>query len=210
MKYKNVYFVNGNAYAGKSTIVKMLANKYNGILCEENYHNQLLDTLDPKEFPGLTYTRDLIDWRHFIRRSPDEYEQWIKITTKECEQLELLILDKLINCDRPIFVDTNISLETLLKISDKDHVLIMLADPEISINRFFEREDRDKQFLYKLLTSENNPTKALNNFKECLKRINSIESYNYFKDFGFNIIFRDDNRSLDETLSIAEKKLKLI
>ena len=64
MKYKNIYFVNGNAYAGKSTIVKMLANKYNGILCEENYHNQLLDTLDPKEFPGLTYTcKDLIKKR---------------------------------------------------------------------------------------------------------------------------------------------------
>ena len=29
MKYQNVYFINGNAYAGKSTIVKKLAEKYN-------------------------------------------------------------------------------------------------------------------------------------------------------------------------------------
>lgn len=209
MKYKNVYFINGNAYAGKSTMIKMLAQKYNGIVCEENYHNQLLDTLDSKEFPGLTYTRDLKDWRHFIRRTPDEYEQWIKTTPKECEILELSILNKIKQSDRPIFVDTNISLETLSKISDKDHVLIMLADPEISVNRFFEREDRDKQFLYKLLTSEKNPNEALNNFKECLKRINSKESYNYFKDFGFNVILKDDNRLINETLSLAEEKLKL-
>ena len=50
-----------------------------------------------------------------------------------------------------IFVDTNISIETLKPISDEDHVLIMLADPNISVTRFFERPDREKQFLYRLL-----------------------------------------------------------
>ena len=42
MKYNNVYFINGLAYAGKSTMAKMLAEKYDGILCEENYHNAFL------------------------------------------------------------------------------------------------------------------------------------------------------------------------
>ena len=46
MKYENVYFITGTAYAGKSTMVKLLADKYNGILCEENYHNAFLDNLD--------------------------------------------------------------------------------------------------------------------------------------------------------------------
>ena len=31
MKFNNVYFINGTAYAGKSTMVKMLAEKYNGM-----------------------------------------------------------------------------------------------------------------------------------------------------------------------------------
>lgn len=84
MKFSNVYFINGTAYAGKSTMVKMLAEKYNGIACEENYHDALISDLDRDEFPGLTYTRDLKDWREFIRRTPDEYEAWIKETTKEC------------------------------------------------------------------------------------------------------------------------------
>ena len=34
MKLANVYFVNGTAYAGKSPIVKALAEKYDGIACE--------------------------------------------------------------------------------------------------------------------------------------------------------------------------------
>ena len=32
-KYKKVYFINGTAYAGKSTMIKMSAEKYNGIAC---------------------------------------------------------------------------------------------------------------------------------------------------------------------------------
>ena len=59
MKFENVYFINGTAYAGKSTMVKLLAEKYDGIVCEENYQDRLLENLDAKEFPNLTYTRDL-------------------------------------------------------------------------------------------------------------------------------------------------------
>ena len=210
MKFNNVYFINGTAYAGKSTMTKLLAEKYDGILCEENYHNAFLDDLDSKEFPGLTYTRDLKDWKHFVRRTPDEYENWINITSKECEILELQILNELVKQDKKIFVDTNVSIETLKKISDEDHVLIMLADPSISVNRFFERPDREKQFLYKLLITEENPQKALDNFKECLKRINNEESYNKFLNSGFNVIIRDENRTIEETLKIVEEKFKLI
>ena len=212
MKYKNVYFINGTAYAGKSTMVKMLAKKYDGIACEENYHDALLNELDSNEFPALTYTRDLKDWRHFIRRNPDEYEKWIRDVSKECEILELRILDKLTSehKNKMIFVDTNVSIETLKEITDNNHVLIMLADPEISVNRFFDRPDREKQFLYQLLLTEENPTFAMENFRECLKRINSMETYNEFLNSGFNVVIRDDNRSIEETLKIVEEKLNLI
>ena len=161
MKFKNIYFINGNAYAGKSTMVKMLAKHFNGIFLEENYHDIMLDKLDKNKFPALTYTRDLEDFRDFIRRTPDEYEKWIIDVTKECEVIELQILESLIDNNKPIFVDTNISIETLYKISDNDHVLIMLADPLISVNRFFDRPDREKQYLYKLLLNEENSEKKV-------------------------------------------------
>ena len=146
-RFKNVYFINGTAYAGKSTMVKMLAEKYNGIACEENYQDVKLSDLDSREFPGLTYTRDLKDWREFIRRTPDEYEEWIKIVTKECTILEMQIIEELSKYDKPVFVDTNIPVESLMEIADKNHVLIMLAEPEISVNRFFERPDKEKQII---------------------------------------------------------------
>ena len=72
MKFENVYFINGTAYAGKSTMVKLLAEKYDGIACEENYQDRLLENLDTKEFPNLTYTRDLQDTNKVINTTRKE------------------------------------------------------------------------------------------------------------------------------------------
>ena len=191
-------------------MVKALAGKYDGIACEENYQDALLDDLDAREFPSLTYTRDLKNWSDFIRRTPDEYNAWIDGCIKECTILELKILDEVSKKGKIVFVDTNIPVEMLWKISDKNHVLIMLADPDISVRRFFERPDKEKQFLYQLLMKENNPEKALDNFRECLKKVNSVDAYNKFLNSGFNVIVRDEARTIEETLALAEKAFKLV
>jgi hypothetical protein len=210
-KFENVYFINGTAYAGKSTMVKLLADKHEGIACEENYHDELLEDLDKEQFPALTYTRDLEDFRDFIRRSPEEYEAWIDDVSKECEILELRILDDLVkdNPDKKIFVDTNISLETLKNIANPQHVLIMLADPMISVKRFFERPDKEKQFLYQLIMEEPDPEKAMENYREGLTRINSKERYDRFLNSGFNVILRDEDRSIEQTLALVEQTFGL-
>ena len=85
----------------------------------------------------------------------------------------------------------------------------MLADPDISVNRFFERPDKEKQFLYQLLLQEEDPEYAIRNFRECLKRVNSRENYNNFFNSGFHVILRDEQRSVEETLKLVERRLKL-
>ena len=200
----NIYFINGNAFAGKSTMVKCLAKKYNGIACNENYHEQLMEGLNSQAFPCLTYTRDLEDWHDFIRRTPDEYERWIRGVMLECEELELQILDSLSEQGKPVFVDTNVTIETLKRTTDKWHVLIMLADPGISVSRFFDRPDREKQFLFRLLLDEPDPERAMENFRQCLMRINSWDNYNAFLNAGFPVILRDESRSIKDTLALAE------
>ena len=209
MKFENVYFFNGTAYAGKSTMVRRLAEKYGGIECGENYHDALLPELDAAEFPGLAYTRDLQDWHDFVRRTPEEYEAWIDRVSKECEKLELRILEGLRGGDRPVFVDTNISIETLREVSDENHVLIMLADPDVSVRRFFERPDKEKQFLYRLMLEEPDPEASLQNFRKCLERINSRARYDAFLHSGFKVILRDDSRTIEQTLALVEEALGL-
>ena len=46
MKFNNAYFITGNAYAGKSTMVKLLAQKYDGIACEEPDPEAALENYD--------------------------------------------------------------------------------------------------------------------------------------------------------------------
>ncbi len=207
--WQNVYFITGTAYAGKSTLVKALAAKHGGIACEENYHDALLPGLDKAEYPCLTYTRDLQDWHDFIRRTPDEYEAWVKGVTLECERLELYMLLEIRARGQKVFVDTNITLETLRRISDPRHTLVMLADPEVSVRRFFERPDREKQFLYRLMMEEKDPNAALANFRECLKRVNSPATYDAFLRSGFPVLLRDENRGKEQTLALAEKVFQL-
>lgn len=209
MFFENAYFINGNAYAGKSTMVKLLAEKHGGIACEENYHNALLPELDKEAFPALCYTRDLADWRDFVTRTPEAYEAWVDDVTRECETLELRILQDLCAQGKPVFVDTNISLDTLKMVANPRHVLIMLAPPDVSVRRFFERPDREKQFLYQLLMGEEHPEQAMENFRKGLMRVNSQARYDRFLQSGFQVILRDDSRTIPETLALAERALGL-
>ena len=209
MEFQNAYFINGNAYAGKSTMVRLLAEKHGGVACGENYHDALLPGLDPAEFPCLCWSRDLADWHDFIRRSPEAYEAWYDGVSQECERLELRLLPGLCGQGKPVFVDTNICPETLRQIAAPGHVLIMLAEPEISVRRFFERPDREKQFLYRLILEEPDPAAALENYRRGLTRINSRERYDAFLRAGFPVLLRDEARSVEQTLELVERAFGL-
>ncbi len=207
--FENAYFVIGTSYAGKSTMVKELAKKHGGIACEENYHDNYPGELDKEEFPCLTYTRDLVDWHDFIRRTPQANKDWIDGAKKECGILELRMLPDICSQGKPVFVDTNISIEKLKTIAPLDHTVVLLSDPKISISRFFDRPDPEKQFLYKLMLEEPEPEKALENYRKGLELICSQESYDELLNSGFKVIFRDENRSIEQTLALVEEAMGL-
>ena len=64
LKYylRNVYFITGTAYAGKSTMVKMLAERYDMVFCGENYYIPVSDAVaTPDVQPDLCYRKNLTD-----------------------------------------------------------------------------------------------------------------------------------------------------
>ena len=82
----------------------------------------------------------------------------------------------------------------------------MLADPQISVRRFFERPDKEKQFLYQLIMEEPDPEAALKNYRKGLELINSQENYDRLLNAGFNVILRDEQLGIEGTLKIVEEK----
>lgn len=207
--FQNVYFINGTAYAGKSTMVKLLAEKYDGICCGENYHETLMHTIDSDHQPNLSYFETMSGWQEFISRTPEEYDAWITGVSREAADLEIIKLLQLCATGGKIFVDTNIPLDILREISDYHHVAIMLAPGEMSVNRFFDRPDAEKQFLYQKLLEAPDPDAALRNFRRCLEKINSRERYEEFANSGFFTHVRTDDSTIPGTLKILEQHFML-
>lgn len=207
--FRNVYFINGTAYAGKSTMVKRLAEKHDGICCGENYHDELMHLVDPVHQPALSYFQTMSGWQEFVSRTPEEYDAWIIQTGLEAAQLEILKLISLAATGKKIFVDTNIPVDMLREISDYHHVAIMLSPQWMSVKCFFDRPDAEKQFLYQKLLEAPDPEAAITNFRNCLEKINNPEHYREFADSGFFVHVRDENCTIENTLSILERHFRL-
>ncbi len=128
MNLENFYFFTGNSCAGKSTMVHLLAQKYDGIECGENYH--------------------------------DNYDE-------------------------------------------------SLAPPQMAVERFFDRPDKEKQFLYQLMMEEPDSQAALDNYRKGLELICSQKDYDEYLNCGFEVNIRDNKLGLEGTMALIEKKLGL-
>ena len=201
---KNVYFITGTAYAGKSTTVKMLSERYDMVFCGENYHIAVSDIVaTPDLQPDLCYRRNLSDWKDFVTRSPAEYERWIYNSGKEgagFEIAELISLSK----DKKVIVDTCIPLDMLKEISDYNHVAVMLSPQSMSVDRFFDRSDPDKQFLLSVIDSCEDSEAVMENYRKGLALINSKEHYDEYANSGFFTVVREDN-GLDTREEVCDK-----
>lgn len=195
LKYylKNVYFITGTAYAGKSTTVKMLADRYDMVFCGENYHSAVSDIVaTPDAQPDICFINNLTDWKEFVKRTPEEYERWIYSTAKEAAEFEVAELIS-VSQNRKVIVDTNISVDTLKEISDYNHVAVMLSPLSMSVERFFDRSDPEKQFLLKVIESCEDSESVMENYRRGLELINGKVHYDEYANSGFFTVVRQDN-----------------
>ena len=190
---KNVYFITGTAYAGKSTTVKMLAERYDMICCGENYHMTVSEIVaTPETHPDLCYNRSLTNWKDFVTRTPEEYERWLYAVGREAAEFEVAELIA-ISQDKKVIVDTCIPIDILKEITDYDHVAVMLSPQSMSVERFFDRSDPEKQFLLNVIESCDDPAAVMENYRQGLARINSKEHYDEYANSGFFTVVREDN-----------------
>ena len=190
---KNVYFITGTAYAGKSTTVKMLAERYGMVCCGENYHMAVSESVaTPETHPDLCFNKNLTDWREFVTRTPEEYERWMYSVGREAAEFEIAELIA-ISQDKKVIVDTNIPLDVLKEISDYNHVAVMLSPQSMSVERFFDRADPEKQFLLGVIDSCDDSSAVMENYRKGLERINSKEHYDEYANSGFFTVVREDN-----------------
>jgi len=163
---QNVYFINGHSYAGKTTMVKLLSERFDMIFCRENYHDVFpREKLSRWKQPALCYFDTMSGWDEWLNMTPEQHYNWMQGVSEECTEIEILELIKLSGNGKKVIVDTNISPEILRQISDYNHVAIMLCDPpDICSKLFFNREDPEKQFMLEQIKLCNAPEVTLANF----------------------------------------------
>ncbi|MDE7353282.1 MAG: hypothetical protein K2O06_09560 [Acetatifactor sp.] len=209
---KNVYFITGTAYAGKSTMVRMLSERHDMICCGENYHSAISDIVAvPDVQPDLCYMKNLTDWKEFVTRTPEEYERWIYSVGREAAEFEIVELLSIAR-DKKVIVDTNIPIDILKEISDYHHVAAMVSPQSMSVERFFDRSDPEKQFLLSVIESCDDQEAVMANYKKGLARINSREHYDEYVNSGFFTLVREDNGkdTREYVCGLLEKHFKLI
>lgn len=190
---QNVYFITGTAYAGKSTTVRMLADRYDMIFCGENYHSMVADLVaTPDVQPDICFINNLTDWKEFVLRPPEEYERWMYSVGREAAEFEVAELIS-ISKDRKVIVDTNIPVDVLKDISDYNRVAVMLSPQSMSVERFFDRGDPEKQFLLGVIENCENQEAVMENYRKGLALINSRKHYDEYADSGFFTVVREDD-----------------
>jgi len=211
---QNVYFINGHSYAGKSTMVKMLADCYDMVFCGENYQSGMPDSFPQDKLsrwkqPALCYFDTMSGWEEWLNLSPEDHERWMNACTQECIEVEIVELIKRAAGGRKVIVDTNITPEVLRVISDYQHVEIMVGNPEIAAKRFFDRDDPDKKFMMGQIKLCKDPDAALANFNAQLAYKPPFD-YDW-EHTGFFTYKRTDyeNDTREETLAILAKHFGL-
>ncbi len=193
---RNVLFINGNAYAGKSTACALLAKEFGLVHCGENYGINIFTALaTPEKQPNMCYFRNVRtnnDWQAFLNRTPEEYAAWIDGSSREIGEFEVTHLLWLA-AKQKVIVDTNIPVSRLKQIASYHQVAVMLAPPAMAVERFFARDDADKQFLLGEIEKASDPEKTRQNFRACLARANSQERFDALRTSGFYTLIRSDD-----------------
>lgn len=209
---KNVMFITGTAYAGKSTMAAMLAERYGLMHCGENYHFRFPRELLVRERqPNLCYFDTMKDWQEFLQRTPEEYEKWIFESAREAAEIEVAELISLSQNEK-VIVDTNIPLDLLHEIADYHQVAVMLSPQAMSVENFFDREDTEKIFIREQIMQAEDPACTMENFKACIALVNSKEHYEEYANSGFFTLVREDTTTdtKETTLERLAKHFGLI
>ena len=207
---KNVLFINGTSYAGKKTMVKMLADKYGLIHCGENYDCVPEGMVTPDKYPNLAYFQTMKSWQEFCGRTPEAYDNWIQGCTQELIEFEVTYLMRISHTQK-VIVDTNLPAHVLHEIADYHQVAVMLAPPAMAVENFFNRDD-DKPFILEQIKKMDDPEKGLANYHAILERVCRQEYYDQWAASGFFTLVREDtvNDTRAQTMAALAKHFGLV
>lgn len=203
---ENVYFLCGGAYGGKTTMAKLLEEKYGIYRYRQGDHYDEYESIAKPEYqPALCIERSR-DWHGFFAQEPRKYADWMQQELREEAEFAITDLIK-IPKNQKVIVDAIIPIDILKKITDYEHVILLFAPDEMKRKHYFDRADKDE--VYQFILSFQDGKDLLKNVIEALN-IDNQKEYNDFVNSGFKYIERTDSDTVENTLKIIEKHFGFI
>lgn len=202
---KNVYFLSGGAYGGKTTMAKLIEKKYGFARYRQGDHYDEHLGFAMREFqPAMCMDRS--DWHGFFARSPKQYSQWMR--DDMTEQSEFAIIDLIqLSQNQKVIADVGMPPDILRRISDDSHVVLLFAPEEMTRKHYFDRAD--KQEVYQFILSFPDGDELLQNVIAALN-YDSQEVRRSYYDSGFYCIERREDDTIEKTLAKIEKHFQLV
>lgn len=213
---KNVYFLSGGAYGGKTTMAKLIEKKYTfqKFTSSEKYgfvrfrqgdhYEEYASIANPDFQPAMSMDRSK-DWHGFFSQPIEQYSKWL--TDSMNEETEFAIMDLIkLSHHQKVIADVGISPAILKKISDPSRVILLFAPEEMTRKHYFDRDD--KQEVYRLIKSFPDGDKLLQNVIDAL-HYNAAKVRQAYYESGFYCIERSENDTIEKTLEKIEKHFSL-
>jgi len=201
---KNVYFLAGTACGGKTTMSKIIAEKYGFYLFDESKFfdehriiaNEIEQPVMTKKFP---------DWEYYFNRPPIEYSEWL--SDSGAEELEMSLIDLImLSQNQKVIVDIHVNPKTAKLFTEYNRIAFLIAEPEYVIRDYYDRDGHRE--IYQCIMGLSNPEKTLENVNNMFvygtnKMLRSIY------DSGMFYIKRDGNSTVEKTLALLEEHFGL-
>lgn len=210
---QNVYFLNGTALAGKTTMAEALSKKYGFYHFNDNWHEERFEIYrsicTEKYQPQSTKKKETTDWEAYFSRSVEEFLADNGDYGEYDEYIEFMIIELIkLSQDKKVIADVGIPLKLLTEISNYDRIACLLASPElVTCENYGKREDH-REFL-ECIMSLKEPEKKIA-VQDELFRINVEKTYNDVRKYNLFNIVRTEGSTIENTLKMLEIHFKLV
>jgi len=202
---KNVYFLCGGAYGGKTTMAKLLEERYGMIRYRQGDHEDEYSALADIRYQPVMASDRSADWHGYFSQPPRQYSDMMQAGLRE--EAEFTITDLLaLPKDKKIIVDGCIPIDILQEISDYDHVFLLFAPDDMKRAHYFDRADKDE--VYRFILSFPDGKDLLANVIEALNIDNEAEKQKFIES-GFRYYERTGNDTVERTLGMIEEHFGL-
>ena len=209
---QNVYFLNGTALAGKTTMANELSKHYGFIHFNDNWHEdrfKVYRSICNEQYqPQSTRKKETTDWETFFGRSVEEFLSDNAGYGEYDEYIEFMIIELIqLSQNAKVVADICIPIELLTKISDYNRIACLLSSPELVTCANYGKRDDHREFLECILSLKE-PEKKIA-VQDELFRINVEKIYDDVRKYNLFSIVRTDESTVENTFGLLKKHFNL-